>query len=146
MSVYLPQIDDELTVQHSGHHHANHTVKEVRSLGWRESWCIFLGMRSTVGRSSLRSRCSQNGPDIGVILAAVIMWKVDSPYRFYADPAVSLVIGFIIFGGAVPLSELTDWACYEVTHLTSRAQHCEAPESYWKLRQRVLTSEKWQTT
>lgn len=40
-------------------------------------------------------------------MAAVIMMKLDSPKRFYADPAVSLVISFIIFGSALPLSMST---------------------------------------
>ena len=45
--------------------------------------------------------------DLAVILSAVIIWKLQSPYRFYADPAVSLLISIIIFGSAVPLSEFT---------------------------------------
>lgn len=32
------------------------------------------------------------------------MWQSTSPKRFYADPAVSVVIGLIIFGGSLPLS------------------------------------------
>ena len=32
------------------------------------------------------------------------MWKLDSPHRFYADPAASLAIGLIIMGGSIPLS------------------------------------------
>ena len=43
--------------------------------------------------------------DIGVIVAAVIFLKLDSPNRFYADPAVSLAISFIIFGSAIPMSK-----------------------------------------
>jgi len=42
--------------------------------------------------------------NVGVILAAVIMWKTMSPKRFYADPAVSLAISLIIFASAVPLT------------------------------------------
>jgi zinc transporter 1 len=46
-------------------------------------------------------------PDIGVIIAAVIMWKVDSQNsnRYYADPAASLLISLIIFASAIPMSE-----------------------------------------
>lgn len=42
------------------------------------------------------------------------MWQLDSPKRFYADPAVSILIGLIIFGGSLPLSELSypDSHCY----------------------------------
>lgn len=43
--------------------------------------------------------------DIGVIIAAVLMWKLRSPIRFYADPVASMVISFIIFGTAIPLSK-----------------------------------------
>jgi Co/Zn/Cd efflux system component len=42
--------------------------------------------------------------DIGVIVAAIIFLKVDSPKRFYADPAASLVISLIIFYTAIPMS------------------------------------------
>ncbi|KAF4611240.1 hypothetical protein D9613_006991 [Agrocybe pediades] len=42
--------------------------------------------------------------NVGVIIAAIIFMKVGSPKRFYADPAVSLAISFIIFGSAVPLT------------------------------------------
>jgi len=42
--------------------------------------------------------------NIGVIVAAVIFLKVDSPKRFYADPAVSLAISFIIFYTAIPMT------------------------------------------
>jgi zinc transporter 1 len=47
-----------------------------------------------------------SGIDVGVIVAAVIMWKLNTQFRFYADPAASLVISFIIAAGAIPLSEL----------------------------------------
>ncbi|PPQ64225.1 hypothetical protein CVT24_008601 [Panaeolus cyanescens] len=42
--------------------------------------------------------------NIGVIIAAVILMKVASPKRFYADPAVSLAISFIIFASAIPMT------------------------------------------
>jgi len=42
--------------------------------------------------------------NIGVIVAAVIFLKVDSPKRFYADPAASLVISLIIFYSAIPMT------------------------------------------
>jgi len=44
--------------------------------------------------------------DIGVIIAAVLIWKLESSKRFYADPAVSLLISLIIFASAIPLSSL----------------------------------------
>ncbi|KAF8347863.1 CDF zinc transporter [Amanita rubescens] len=45
--------------------------------------------------------------NIGVIIAALIMWKLKSPIRFYADPAASLAISFIIFASALPITYKT---------------------------------------
>ncbi|TFK29694.1 CDF zinc transporter [Coprinopsis marcescibilis] len=42
--------------------------------------------------------------NIGVIIVAIIIWKVEAHGRFYADPAASLLIALIIFGSAVPLT------------------------------------------
>ncbi|KAF8892244.1 CDF zinc transporter [Infundibulicybe gibba] len=42
--------------------------------------------------------------NLGVIISALIIWKVQSPNRFYSDPAVSLAISFIIFASAIPMS------------------------------------------
>ena len=35
--------------------------------------------------------------NVGVIIAAAVIWKADYPGRFYADPAVSMAIAFMIF-------------------------------------------------
>lgn len=43
--------------------------------------------------------------NIGVIISAVIIWFVKSPSRFYADPAVSMWIAFMILISAVPLTK-----------------------------------------
>ncbi|KAJ7591650.1 putative CDF zinc transporter [Mycena floridula] len=40
--------------------------------------------------------------NVGVIVAGLIIWKVHSPQRFYADPAISLAISFVIFASAIP--------------------------------------------
>lgn len=48
--------------------------------------------------------CGDAVNNIGVIIAAIIMMKTSSPTRFYADPAVSLAISLIIFGGAIPMT------------------------------------------
>ncbi|KIK08833.1 hypothetical protein K443DRAFT_671887 [Laccaria amethystina LaAM-08-1] len=42
--------------------------------------------------------------NIGVIIASLILWKLDSPNRFYADPTASVVISLIIFGSAIPMT------------------------------------------
>jgi len=50
-------------------------------------------------------------------MSAVIIWKSDSPHRFYADPAVSLAISLIIFGSAIPMSLKTGRILLEATPL-----------------------------
>lgn len=42
--------------------------------------------------------------NIGVIIAALFIWKTDYSWRYYSDPVVSLVITGIIFASALPLS------------------------------------------
>nr|GAT45752.1 predicted protein [Mycena chlorophos] len=42
--------------------------------------------------------------NVGVIISGVLIWKLHSPQRFYADPAVSLGISFIIFASAIPMT------------------------------------------
>lgn len=42
--------------------------------------------------------------NVGVIVAALFIWKTDYSWRFYSDPIVSLVITLIIFSSAIPLS------------------------------------------
>jgi len=42
--------------------------------------------------------------NIGVIVAAILLWKLNTPKRFYADPAVSAMISLIIFTSAVPIT------------------------------------------
>jgi zinc transporter 1 len=37
-------------------------------------------------------------------VAGILIWKLHSPSRFYADPAVSLGISLIIFASAIPMS------------------------------------------
>lgn len=43
--------------------------------------------------------------NIGVIISAVIIWFVESPRRFYADPAVSMWIAIIILISSIPLTK-----------------------------------------
>jgi zinc transporter 1 len=41
--------------------------------------------------------------NIGVIIAAVIVWKVPGEGRYYADPAAGVFIAFMILLSALPL-------------------------------------------
>ncbi|KAH6643613.1 cation efflux system protein czcD [Boeremia exigua] len=43
--------------------------------------------------------------NIGVIIAALIIWLTHSPSRFYADPAVSMWIAIMILISAIPLTK-----------------------------------------
>nr|XP_019046741.1 hypothetical protein I302_05495 [Kwoniella bestiolae CBS 10118]OCF25671.1 hypothetical protein I302_05495 [Kwoniella bestiolae CBS 10118] len=82
-----------LNVDHSQHHHAqqDEAKKEsTRNLG-------LLGVLVHLLGDAINN--------IGVIIAAAIMWKTSSPHRFYADPAVSLIISLLIFLGAIPLAK-----------------------------------------
>ncbi|WWC88949.1 uncharacterized protein L201_003864 [Kwoniella dendrophila CBS 6074] len=82
-----------LNVDHSQHHHAqkNESAKEpARNLG-------LLGVLVHLLGDAINN--------IGVIIAAAIMWKTSSPHRFYADPAVSMIISILIFAGAIPLAK-----------------------------------------
>jgi zinc transporter 1 len=42
--------------------------------------------------------------NVGVIVTALIIWLTDWPWRYYADPAVSLFITIIILRSALPLT------------------------------------------
>ena len=41
--------------------------------------------------------------NIGVIIAALVIWKSEHGSRFYADPGVSMGIAFMILLSALPL-------------------------------------------
>ncbi|WVW84339.1 hypothetical protein I302_106373 [Kwoniella bestiolae CBS 10118] len=84
-----------LYVDHSQHHHARHDEdgqEPKRNLG-------LLGV--------IVHLFGDDANNVGVIIAAAVMWKLSSPKRFYADPAVSLVIAMMIFLSAIPLAKQT---------------------------------------
>lgn len=41
--------------------------------------------------------------NVGVIVAGAVIWKTESQSRYYADPAVSMAIAFMIFFSSIPL-------------------------------------------
>ncbi|KIL69290.1 hypothetical protein M378DRAFT_774413 [Amanita muscaria Koide BX008] len=55
--------------------------------------------------------------NIGVMIAAVIMWKTASPSRFYADPAISMAISLMIFAAAIPTTIKTGQILLEASPL-----------------------------
>jgi len=46
--------------------------------------------------------------NVGVIIAATVIWKAKFEGRFYADPGVSMGISFLILLSSLPLGELSD--------------------------------------
>jgi zinc transporter 1 len=43
--------------------------------------------------------------NLGVIIAAIVIWKADYDGRFYADPGVSIGIAILIMISALPTSK-----------------------------------------
>lgn len=60
--------------------------------------------------------------NIGVISAALFIWKTDFSWRFYFDPAVSLFITAIIFSSALPLSRKASRILLQATPSTISAE------------------------
>ncbi|KAL2264313.1 hypothetical protein VTK26DRAFT_7279 [Humicola hyalothermophila] len=74
---------------HVHHRHVKHSIKGPgRDLG-------MLGAMLHVVGDALNN--------VGVIIAAVVIWFSTSPARFYADPAVSMAISLMILFSALPL-------------------------------------------
>ncbi|CCC69064.1 hypothetical protein NCAS_0C00740 [Naumovozyma castellii] len=63
--------------------------------------------------------------NIGVIAAALFIWKTDYSWRFYSDPLVSLVITVIIFSSALPLSRKASRILLQATPSTISADELE---------------------
>ncbi|KAF9062848.1 putative CDF zinc transporter [Rhodocollybia butyracea] len=88
------EMSDEIKLAHAGHHHVRASPSTEHSQN--------LGLLAV-----LIHLCGDAVNNIGVIIAAILIWKLDSPNRFYADPAASMLISFIIFGTAIPLTTRT---------------------------------------
>ena len=43
--------------------------------------------------------------NIGVIIAAVVMWKAEGQGKYYIDPAISVLIAVMILITAIPLTK-----------------------------------------
>jgi zinc transporter 1 len=41
--------------------------------------------------------------NVGVIIAALVIWRTSNPVRYYADPAVSIAIAIMILLSSLPL-------------------------------------------
>ncbi|KIK60232.1 hypothetical protein GYMLUDRAFT_615361 [Collybiopsis luxurians FD-317 M1] len=88
------ELSDEIKLVHASHHHTHSQPSNSHSHN--------LGLLAV-----LIHLCGDAVNNIGVIIAALLIWKLDSPHRFYADPTASILISFIIFGTAIPLTART---------------------------------------
>lgn len=96
--------DDSLSI-HAGHNHARDPPNDSgshRNLG-------LVGVLIHILGDAVNN--------IGVIIAAILIWKLESPSRFYADPAISLAISLVIFASAVPLTLRSGRILLEATPL-----------------------------
>lgn len=59
--------------------------------------------------------------NVGVIAAALFIWKTDYSWKYYSDPIVSLVITIIIFSSALPLSRKSSRILLQATPSTISA-------------------------
>ncbi|CAI1651690.1 hypothetical protein SEUBUCD646_0M03810 [Saccharomyces eubayanus] len=63
--------------------------------------------------------------NIGVITAALFIWKTEYSWRFYSDPIVSLLITIIIFSSALPLSRRASRILLQATPSTISADQIQ---------------------
>ncbi|KAJ5088346.1 cation efflux protein [Penicillium angulare] len=82
------------------HMHHNHHIKTTNgsSHGKNRDLAMMGVLIHVIGD------CANN---IGVIIAAAVIWFANYGGRFYADPAVSMGIAIMIFISSIPLSEYT---------------------------------------
>lgn len=85
-----------------GHENHNHKKPKKAAAGHGGHNHADMGMRAMI----LHVAGDALG-NVGVIVAALIIWLTDSPYRYYSDPAVSLFITLIILHSTIPLTVAT---------------------------------------
>lgn len=89
--VHIEARKNSATSSHYDHKHAAVTPsKPERDLG-------LLGVLIHVVGDAINN--------VGVIVAALIIWKTDSPARYYADPSIGIFIAIMIILTAVPLTK-----------------------------------------
>ncbi|RSM18427.1 hypothetical protein CDV31_002752 [Fusarium ambrosium] len=90
--LHASKTEARLTPSTSSHHEHKHTSVAVmspgRDLGMMGVFIHILGDAVN---------------NLGVIIAALIIWKAEGEGRYYADPAVGVFIAFMIFLSAIPL-------------------------------------------
>ncbi|SCU98362.1 LAFA_0G17392g1_1 [Lachancea sp. 'fantastica'] len=63
--------------------------------------------------------------NVGVMATALFIWKTDYSWRFYTDPAVSLLITVIIFSSALPLANKASHILLQATPPTVSADEVQ---------------------
>jgi len=81
----------EIAGAHDNHHHETNDL----STGGKEGDLGIMGVLIHVAGDAANN--------VGVIIAGAVIWKISSPDRYYADPAVSMAIAFMIFFSSIPL-------------------------------------------
>lgn len=64
--------------------------------------------------------------NIGVIVAALFIWKSDYSWKYYSDPLVSILITMIIFSSAIPLSRRASRILLQATPISVSTNKIEA--------------------
>lgn len=82
------------TGTHQAHRHENLLGQEQKNKGSHRDLGIMGVLLHVLGDAA---------NNVGVIIAATIIWKTRSPARFYADPAVSMTIAIVIMLSSLPL-------------------------------------------
>ncbi|KAL1582282.1 hypothetical protein WHR41_09164 [Cladosporium halotolerans] len=87
-----PQTLPEVSRPHQEHRHA---LADDPSKGKPEHDLGIMGVLLHVAGDAANN--------IGVVIAGAIIWKTSSSGRYYADPAVSMAIAFMIFFSSIPI-------------------------------------------
>lgn len=64
--------------------------------------------------------------NIGVIAAAIFIWKTDYSWKYYSDPLVSILITMIIFSSAIPLSRRASRILLQATPISVSTDKIES--------------------
>ncbi|KAL6249712.1 hypothetical protein RBB50_003567 [Rhinocladiella similis] len=93
--------DVDMGAMNAGHSHSTHR-HEDSTRSTKKGHDHDLGMMGV-----LLHVIGDAANNVGVIIAAAVIWKAKYPARFYADPAVSMAIALMILFSAVPLVKKT---------------------------------------
>ncbi|KAG6011161.1 hypothetical protein E4U43_008485, partial [Claviceps pusilla] len=108
-NIYIMEAFAVATIRHDGHKHAVSTPPNPgKDLG-------LLGVFVHVVGDAINN--------VGVIIAALIIWLTDSPIRYYADPAIGICIAIMIFLTALPLTKRSGSILMQVVPAGINVEH-----------------------